>query len=263
MSVVIASLGIFAKTSHLAIPAVALAGAAWAALYSTAVVPLSHRHLRTSAVLQEMFDTTLFKVPWNVVLAGEPLSEDELSRLSRQFRGNEARLRDYYLVASVASPYDILFCFEQNFAWGSRVRRRFAQILIAIIVLWCVVGFALGFVTDSTVSTLVSAWFVPSLGLLLLCLDISRAQISITRERTRVLALVRAVIDTPGSPHLADNAAFDVFARQVQDVLFLARRQQSRTPGWFFRLFHDNDMTDFRGGAEVRQALVEFPGPAQ
>jgi hypothetical protein len=203
-----------------------------------------------------MFDTALFGVSWNAVLAGEPLSEEELSRLSRQFRGNEARLRDYYLVASVVSPYDVLFCFEQNLAWGSRVRRRFAEILIAIVVLWCVVGFIVGFVTDSTVSTLVSAWFVPSLGLLLLCLDISRAQISITRERTRVLGLVRAVAETPTSPYLADKAAFNTFARQVQDALFLARRQQPRTPWWFFNLFHDNDMTDFQYKMRVLEQRV-------
>lgn len=110
---------------------------------------------------------------------------------------------------------------------------------------WCAAGVVTGVVTESTVGSLISIWFVPSLGLLLSCWDIARAQLYTTRERTRVVSIVREVMAAP-STRIADDRAFTVFARQVQDVLFLARRQQPRTPQWFFRRFHDDDMVDFK-----------------
>ncbi|MEU7608065.1 S-4TM family putative pore-forming effector [Micromonospora sp. NPDC049204] len=259
MSLAVASLGVVAKVALPPLqPAVSIIGALWAGVYAVVLAPLIGRHLHVSATLQEMLDTDLFDLPWNAVLVGERLSEDELSRLSRRFRGDETRLRDYYLVATVAAPYDVLFCLEQNLAWGSRVRRRFAAVLLGVVAVWCVVGVTVGLTTESTVGSLVGVWFVPSLGLLLSCSDMARAQILTTRDRTRVLGLVRAVTEEP-SDVIADDQAFAVFARQVQDVLFVARRQQPRMPQWFFHLFHDDDLTDFRYKMQVLEQRVGAP----
>ncbi|MEU7587346.1 S-4TM family putative pore-forming effector [Micromonospora sp. NPDC049230] len=255
MSLVVASLGVVAKVAQPALqPAASIVGALWAGVYAVVLAPQIGRHLHISATLQEMLDTDLFGLPWNAVLVGERLSEEELSRLSRRFRGDDARLRDYYLVASVAAPYDVLFCLEQNLAWGSRVRRRFAAGLLAVVAVWCAVGVAVGLLTESTVASLVSVWFVPSLGLLLACSDMARAQILTTQDRTRVLGLVRAEMES--SRATADEQAFVAFARQVQDVLFAARRQQPRMPQWFFRLFHDDDLADFRYKMHVLEQRV-------
>ncbi|GAB3159740.1 hypothetical protein GCM10027290_65070 [Micromonospora sonneratiae] len=257
ISLVVAGVGVVAKVAQPPLqPAASIIGAFWAAVYAVVLAPQLGRHLRTSATLQEMLDTDLFGLPWNAVLVGDRLSEDELSHLSRRFRGDETSLRDYYLVAAVAAPYDVLFCLEQNLAWGSRVRRRFATVLLSLIAVWCVAGTAVGLVTESTVGSLVSVWFVPSLGLLLWCLDISRAQILSTRDRTRVLGMVRGVMEESSSTAIADDQAFTVFARQVQDALFVARRQQPRTPEWFFRLFHDDDLVDFRYKMQVLEQRV-------
>jgi len=247
MSLVIASLGVLAKMVYSPLlPAATIIGAGWAGVYAVALAPRLGRYLRTSAILQEMLDVALFGIPWNAVLVGPQLSEDDVSRLSRRFRGDEASLRDYYLVAAVNGPYDVLFCLEQNLAWGSRVRRRFADLLLSFVTAWCAAGIIVGVAVGSTVSDLVTVWFVPSLGLLLYCSAGARAQILTTRERIRVVGLVRALMDDSSAPSLADDKAFAVFARQVQDVLFLARRQEPRTPHWFFGLFHDDDIADFR-----------------
>ncbi len=254
MSVLVACLSLLAKPVPGATPTVVLVGTAWAVIYATLVVRWSGRYMRTSATLQEMLDVGLFNLPWNMVAVGDPVPEDDVSRLSRRFRRGVSRLRDYYLVAEVPAPYDVLFCLEQNLAWGSRVRLRFANVLAAAVMLWFAAGLAVGIATGSTVGQLVTQWFVPSLGLLLLCLDVYRAQVSITRERTRVLGLLRTTVDDPASPVLATDQAFTVFARQIQDVLFQMRSQQPRVPTWFFRWFHDSDITDFRFKMQALEA---------
>lgn len=261
VSLILAGLSIVAKAAYApALPAITVAGAIWAGTYAVALAPLVGRYLGTSATLQEMVDVDLFGLRWNTVLVGDRLSDDEVSRLSRRFRADPERFHDYYLVAAVVAPYDVLFCLEQNLAWGSRVRRRYAQVLLGVVAAWWVAAVAVGVATNSTVGNLLDSWLLPSLGLLLVCLDIARAQISSSKDRERVLRMVRAALDDrplPTTDHMT-------FARHVQDALFLVRRQQPRIPQWLFRLFHESDMADFRYKMEAlegRHGLNGPPGP--
>ncbi|MFG1646701.1 S-4TM family putative pore-forming effector [Amycolatopsis sp. NPDC049252] len=251
-SMAVAVLGVLARVVPTTVPAISLAGALWTAVYTMVLAPWAARYQRVSATLQEMLDTELFELPWNRVAVGERIPEDHVSDLKNRYRGDESRLRDYYLVAAVASPYDVWFCLEQNLAWGSKVRQRYAQLLLGVAVLWTIVGFGVGFAAGLRISDLVSGWFVPSLGLLLLCLDTYRAQMSNTRERARVRDIAAAALADPETLAVTGPALEDL-VRQVQDALFQVRRQQPRTPVWFFRRFHDRDKRDF----EYRMRLLE------
>lgn len=124
-------------------------------------------------------------------------------------------------------------------------------------------GPEINFVTGNSVASLVSVWLVPSLGLLLACSDVARTQISSTRDRERVLPQVRAALEDRPTPSAAGD---QTFARQVQDVLFLVRRQQPRTPQWFFELFHNDDEADFaykKKVLEERHGLIRPAGSCQ
>jgi hypothetical protein len=259
MSLTLAVLGIVARLAvPQALPGVTTAGAVWAGVYAIVLSPLVGRYQRTSATLQESLDVALFGLPWNGVLVGERPSVTEVSRLARRYRGKERRLRDYYVVANIVSPYDVLFCLEQNLAWGSRVRRRYAQVLIAVVTVWCVVVVGINFFTGNSVANLVSAWLVPSLGLLLTCSDIARTQLSSTRDRERVLPQVQAALENRATVPADDQT----FARQVQDVLFLVRRQQPRTPQWFFDRFHEDDQADFEHKKQELEKRHDLSAPA-
>jgi hypothetical protein len=257
VSIALAVAGLLTGPSSRFATAVALGGAVWAVVYKAVMAPWAERYLRIAATLQEMFDADLLGLPWNSVAVGNRIGGDEVSRLSRRFHGDEDRLRGYYLVARVAAPYDVLFCLEQNLAWGSRIRLRFAQMMLGVLVLWSGAGVLLTLATGATVSRLVTGWFVPSLGLLLLCLDMYRTQMASTRERLRVLGLVRAAIDEPSSPVIATPAALTVFARQVQDTLYHLRRLQPRLPTWYFRRYHDEDRSDFE--VKMQELEARFP----
>ncbi|WP_432193091.1 S-4TM family putative pore-forming effector [Streptomyces sp. bgisy027] len=236
---------------------ITLGGTLWAALYMGVMAPWAERYLRIAATLQEMFDVDVLGLPWNNVAVGNRIGDDEVSRLSRRFRGGEDRLRGYYLVVDAAAPYDVLFCLEQNLAWGSRIRLRFAQLMLGVLVLWSTAGVLVTLASGATVSRLVAGWFVPSLGLLLLCLEMYRTQMASIQERLRVLGLVRAVIDDPTSPVIATPATLTRFARQVQDTLYQMRRLQPRLPTWYFRRYHDQDKEDFQ--VRMQELETRFP----
>ncbi|MFF4631794.1 S-4TM family putative pore-forming effector [Streptomyces griseorubiginosus] len=257
ISVVLAVAGLLTGSGSRYGTAVTLAGTLWAALYMGVMAPWAERYLRIAATLQEMFDADVLGLPWNSVAVGDRIGDEEVSRLSRSFRGAEGRLRGYYLAVDAAAPYDVLFCLEQNLAWGSRVRLRFAQLMRAVLVLWSLAGVLLTLTTGGTLSRLVTGWFVPSLGLLLLCLDVYRTQMASTRERLRVLGLVRAVIEDPTSPVISAPDELTRFARQVQDALYQMRRLQPRLPTWYFRRYHDQDKGDFQ--IRMQELETRFP----
>lgn len=253
VSVSVAALGVFAQLRPSTVAAVSLAGAVWTAIYAVGLAPWTARYQRASATLQEMIDTELFGIRWSRVGVGERIPEDEVSNLRSRYRGDDSWLRDYYLIADVPPPYDVLFCLEQNLAWGSRVRQRYGQLLLSLAALWAAAGVIVAFAAGLRVSTLVSSWFVPSLGLLLLCLDTYRAQHSNARERGRAREIVGDLAGSTDMPSLTPGPEWDTFAREVQDLLFQLRRQYPRTPRWFFRRYHDRDKRDF----EYRQRLLE------
>lgn len=249
--------GLVAGSHPAATATVALLGAVWVAFYRLLMAPWAERYLHTAATLQEMFDVEVLGLPWNRVAVGDRISDEEVSRLARRFRGDSCRLRGYYLIARTTAPYGVLFCLEQNLAWGSRIRRRFAQLVATFALLWSAAGFVFILSTGGTVYRLLGGWFLPSLGLLLVCLDMYRTQVASSRERTRILGLVRATLDDPASPLTTNAASFDAFARQVQDTLFHMRRVQPRMPYWYFKRYHDADKADF----EVKRRALESRFP--
>jgi hypothetical protein len=257
VSIALAAAGLLTGSGSRYGTVITLGGTLWAALYMGVMAPWAERYLRIAATLQEMFDADVLGLPWNSVAVGNRIGDEEVSRLSRRFRGGEDRLRGYYLVVDAAAPYDVLFCLEQNLAWGSRIRLRFAQLMLGVLVLWSTAGVLLTLATGATVSRLVTGWFVPSLGLLLLCLEMYRTQMTSIQERLRVLGLVRAAIDDPTSPVITTPDVLTRFARQVQDTLYQMRRLQPRLPAWYFRRYHDQDQGDFQ--IRMRELGSRFP----
>jgi SMODS-associating 4TM effector domain len=251
VSAVVAGLSALARSDVAWSAPIALTGAFWAALYAIALAPLAGYYQRLSAALQETLEVNLFRLPWNEVAAGEPVPEDEIGRLARRYRGSDERLWDYFLVADVPEPYDVLFCFEQNLAWGARLRRRYAIGVGLVTAAWCVAGVVVGVVADLTVAELLGIWFVPALGLVFVSLDIVRTQLSASRERARVLRLLHA--HEGPDRQLEPDADWITFARRIQDAIFQVRRQQPRLPVWFFRRSHDSDKRDF----EIRMRGLE------
>jgi hypothetical protein len=250
--------------SATAATAVTALGALWAVANAVGLGSWSRGQIRRAAVLQEMFDVELFGLPWNTVAVGDRVDAHEVSRLDRAFRGSERYLRDYYEVPPLPHPYDVLACQHQNLGWGSRLRRRYAYTVLAGVAAWATLGVVLAVAVDLTVAELLLRWFVPSLGALLLGLEIYRGQRDVAAGRERALALLRERIAAAVDRGDGGGAGAELvtLARQVQDLIFLGRQGQPRVPDWFFRRFHPADRVDFRVAMTDLADLLEKRAPA-
>lgn len=239
-----------------------IVGALWALAYSTGLATWTGNELKRAATLQEMFDVRLFSIPWNTVIAPEPLRPQEVSALSKRFRGREDMVSDYYEIPDLPRPYDVLACQQQNLGWGSRIRRRYCYSILVAVCGWSLAGVTIGGLADLKVADVLLNWYVPSLGALMLGVDIFRAQREVADRRDHVLGILRARVAAAAAeartqdstPSAEDNLV--PLARQVQDVLFLTRQDAPRVPDWFFLRFRANDRMDFRAAMDELELML-------
>ncbi|GHJ18170.1 S-4TM family putative pore-forming effector [Micromonospora sp. AKA38] len=260
VSVVIAGAGATVAFTGVSATAVTALGALWAVVNALGLASWSRGQLRRAATIQEMFDVDLFRLPWNAVVAGDRVAAHEISRLDRAFRGTERYLRDYYEIPELPAPYDVLACQQQSLGWGARLRRRYAYTVLVAVATWTAVGVGYGVLAGLTVAHLLLAWFVPSLGALLLGVEIYRGQREVAVERDRAMVIVHGHITSA----VRDPSAGDLLtvARQVQDLLFHSRCTQPRVPNWFFRRFHAADRVDFQSTMAGLGQVLHAPAPA-
>ncbi|MBM0233871.1 hypothetical protein JNW91_19655 [Micromonospora sp. STR1_7] len=262
LSVAIGVAGAVVAFTGVSATGVTAVGALWAVLNATGLASWSTGQIRRAATLQEMFDVRLFGLPWNAVAAGEPLGPQEVSRLERAYRDDEQYLRDYYEIPPLPRPYDVLACQQQNLGWGARVRRRYAYAVLAGVGFWTSAGVVFAVTADLTVAALLTQWFVPSLGALLLGLEIYRGQRDVAAERDRALTILQnQVVATARRDDAPTAADLLTLARQTQDLIFHSRRGQARVPNWFFRRFHAADRVDFQAAMGNLAELLRRPTP--
>lgn len=235
ISLALAGAGLLAALLNVSATPFAAAGFTWAAAYALLIGPSARREARRGAVVQEMFDTELFALPWNQTLAGDPWRPDQVSALAARFvstRGREDALRNWYVKTDrLPHSYAVLLCQYQNLGWDVELRRRWSTILGACVVAWVVLGLIVGYALDLTVSRTLTLWFVPSLGAFLYGVEGFLGQRDIAAERDRILSMVAPRLKTT---EVGDEAEFRNDLRRVQDVIFATRKQAIRVPQWFY-----------------------------
>jgi hypothetical protein len=265
ISVLIALTSVAATVVPRLVTVVAALGAGWALLNGQGVSAWIQRGVTRAALMQELFDVTLFQMEWNTVAAGDPPPAAEVSRLARSYRGSDDVIVDYYEIRDfrgLPPPFDVLACQIQNLHWGTRIRQRFAAVVLALVIGWPLAGVVVGVLLQVSLDRLLLVWFLPALGALLMASELHRRQRDTAARRARVLGLVqRRVTDHLDHPNTPDDLL--KLARQVQDAILASRRTQARVPDWFFRRFRPQDRVDFqREMAELAASVARvYPRP--
>lgn len=256
VSIVLAAAGLLAAFVDQAATPVAIAGGAWAAIYLAGIFPWAIAEARRGALVQEMFDTELFGLPWKLTAAGPPLPPHEISKLAGTFtpsRGRGERLRDWYVDTSeVPQPYDIFICQEQNLGWDARLRNRWATTLLVLVTAWTLLGVLIGYVAGLTVGSTLLRWYLPAAAAILLGIEGYKSHRDIATERERIIPILQAEIDSAQRPPLQPEEQQRVsrIAREIQDVILATRQEAARVPQWFYARYRDNDERDFQSNAD-------------
>lgn len=248
--------GLVAAVLHSSGPALPIAGLAWTLISIGLFGPLAASQHSIAVVAQEMFDTTLFKLPWNVGIAGDPIPEYEIHRLARQLRIGSAReryiLEGWYLdTRGVSYPYDVLLCQYENLGWDTRLRRRYRVVLIVGLLIWAFGGIFVGASLNLSVQLVLLQWYVPSLAAASIALEVAVRQGQSLSIRGRLLQVVISkMVGQKEGGAMRSAKGLEECAREIQDGIYLARLQSTRVPHVIYQLFRRSDEQDFQRTAE-------------
>ncbi|WP_449649092.1 S-4TM family putative pore-forming effector [Rahnella aceris] len=110
---------------------------------------------KVAARIQEEFDTQLYDMEWNDVVAGKrPGPHDWLEPATRHLQKNGShRLTDWYLnnPINLPSPVMTLLCQSKNLGWDARLKKYISNLLSVIIVANGIVLLALAILTNPSV----------------------------------------------------------------------------------------------------------------
>ncbi|WP_413536388.1 S-4TM family putative pore-forming effector [Rahnella inusitata] len=93
---------------------------------------------KKAAVLQEMYDCNVLRIPWSELKAGKPLSQDEVFRVSSYHRRKKAYgdFRGWYVKKDYAAPQPLiaLLCHGKNIGWDMSQRIVMHRIYLGILI---------------------------------------------------------------------------------------------------------------------------------
>jgi hypothetical protein len=240
---------------------VSIMGAAWFVASAFFLRRAAATKARQGAVLQEMFDTSLFYLPWRSTVAGDPVPEPDVALLARRLRPGCAKdqriLAGWYDPTNgVHYPYDVLIAQEQNLGWDGRLRRRYAALVVATVLAWSALGLVAGMViANATIVGTLLSFFIPSLALYQIALEIWTGQQRVSAERQRLAQEVTAELRKaqPGPINRTDGRRLQGVARNIQDGIMHTRLDVTRVPEWFYRHYRNQDELDFADTAEAHR----------
>jgi SMODS-associating 4TM effector domain len=238
--------------------AVSITGATWFVVSAFFLRRAATSITRQGALLQEMFDTQLFYLPWRFTVAGDEVPEPDVARLARRLRPgcrkDQRILAGWYDPTDrVHYPYDVLIAQEQNLGWDARLRHRYAALVLATAVIWSGLGLIAGMlIARATIVSTLLSFFIPSLAIYQIALEIWTGQQRVAAERQRLNRAVTTELRNagPGAISNSDWRRLRELARDIQDGILRTRLDVSRVPEWFYRRYRNRDELDFADTAE-------------
>jgi len=257
-AVALAAVGIIVTLVGHGRTAVSIVGAAWFVVSAFFLRRLAAATTRQGALLQEMFDTELFYLPWRSTVAGEQVPEPDVAQLARRLR-SDCKKDQRILVGwydptdGVHHPYDVFIAQEQNLGWDARLRHRYAALVLTVAVIWSGLGLIAGMlIADATIVNTLLSFFIPSLAIYQIALEIWTGQQRVAAERQRLNHAVTTELRNarPGAISSSDSRRLRGVARDIQDGILRTRLDVSRVPEWFYRRYRNRDELDFADTAE-------------
>lgn len=216
----------------------------WAALYAGALLlidlillePAVKRYQELGAKIQEVFDTSLFGLPWNTHRCQAKPDPEVLIRLATKFKANEKtdRLEGWYPSAAGEVPIDYgrLVCQRANMQWDAALRRYYSAFFVVLLLLMAVAcsSLALYMKWDATQIALMFIPFLPAAVKL-----IRECQKHI--ESANASERTKSMLESIWSSAIQSNVSADRLledSRRLQDEIYDRRKNSPTVPQWLY-----------------------------
>ncbi|MFF4020647.1 S-4TM family putative pore-forming effector [Streptomyces sp. NPDC001843] len=226
-------LAVLAPAFTLLLPGAALYLAVAAALWlivARTYLKRREKSLRAKATAyQELYDTQLFDLPWDTVLAGDRQAvQREIDAAAPRPRVD----RDYKWyenVPAVPWPVDALSCQAQNLLWGRRNHQGYARFLTGLLIALIALAVLQGYLMDLSLTAFALQLFAPLVPAFLDLAELPQAHRAARKNKNELEHTIQALIRS----HVTGHPATRDDCRNVQDKIFELRNNDPTVPTWF------------------------------
>ncbi|URO00340.1 S-4TM family putative pore-forming effector [Leclercia adecarboxylata] len=215
---------------------------------------------KKAARIQEEYDTSLFNMEWNDIVAGKKTSVSESIEYAQKHLANEGdrRLRNWYLNApiNVSAPLMVMLCQSKNMGWDAGLKKKTSTFLSIILAL-NIIMFAITFIfTNPTYQQ-----FIAFVAILLPTYQfyyryVSENKKSVARaDELRIL--VENTLRQVGKEQSYDKKALEKQSRVVQDQIFNYRATGNPVPDFMHKRHRAKDEERYDRIFEEYSSLLE------
>jgi hypothetical protein len=236
---------------------VAAISAGWLVLGRTLLTWMEQRATLDAARIQELYDTTLFHLPWNTGLVGRPPTPDDVAAAARHIK-DDSRYRNWYSIDLGSTPWpgDVLLCQRQSAVWSRRDHRDYGTLVLLAGVGWFLIGLVIALVRDLSLADYLIKIFLPSAPAFLDSLDLARQHWQHATSRQRLEDKIHDLwqAHTPSLTSLTIKEC-----REIQDSAYLLRRDGPRVSNLIYRLRRATSDAITKAGTD--KLRVQTPAP--
>ena len=212
----------------------AAVAAGWLVAGRTVLSWLEEHQTLLAVRVQELYDTRLFKLPWNTALAGREPAPEDVAAAAAHIR-DDSQYRDWYSIDLGDTPWpgDVLLCQRMSMIWSRRDHRAYGTAILITGIAWFLLGLAIALARDLSLADYLIKIFLPSSPALLDCTELARSHWRHATRRENAEHDIQDIWDA----HRDDPAGIDPGAcRNIQDTAYLLRRHSPRVPDFIYKL---------------------------
>jgi len=211
---------------------------------------------RRAALVQEMFDTSLFGLDWSDDV-GVPLTASEVSRLHAQYGGTSPK-NDWYMdVSGVPSPIAELSCQRENLLWDAAIRQEWAWRLAATTGALAVLGILVALSLQWTVFELLTSFLAPAAPVFaaLIVAVHSHRKVANSKLELRIDLDKELHRIGPSTITASDVTSLRNRSRRLQSKIFESRCETVRVPRSFYEKRRDRYEIDHAAESDAIKAI--------
>lgn len=199
---------------------------------------------KLAARVQEEFDTRLFTLDWNDIVAGKrPGPHEWVEPAERHLKKNgSGTLTNWYLNYSIdlPSPVMTLLCQSKNLGWDARLKQKISDVLSIILAINCIVLLILAIVINPSAAALFSLVALLAPVYQFYYRYVSENKKSVARADELRLK-VESELDKITESRVFNTDHLQKLSRNIQDQIFIYRSLGNPVPDYLHR---NNRMRD-------------------
>lgn len=192
-----------------------------------------------AAKIQELFDISVFSLPWDNINVGNKPDSGLIFKKSKKFidkHPNYDGFKDWYTVkaANFRYPESIVFCQQQNLCWDSSLRQDIINVASVILIIIILIMFSLGIFNDFTFRNFLTNVVLLLLPICLFFYKIISEHKDTIKEMDRLREINENLIDAIISGRLSSD---DIISqcRQLQTAIYNHRKCARPIPNWLHK----------------------------